>query len=500
MCCRKTASILAEILSSPSRLLLFCTLVLLLAFQEQFYFAEGSRNGRILKQSTESNQERPIASEINVTNAFSFRQALLQQNITTINIAGDLRLNTSVWENGTDNNPETGVKISRNLNIITLPSLDKQRIIYLDYMINRIVVDTDVTLTINGLVFKEVNKIAERSIGIPFIHYSNRSTVSIINSQFQFAIDSVGGNTLEASRSVLMSRRIPDGYEDWKPFVSVVSREQCEENRLRKVSCKDGALFVRQVASVVTPFNAMGHATGKAVFLIWNALLDAKDAHRFPELNPVSTNISSAIELRRAMQNKRIATIYIMRDIEITEDDFTDEERIPISRDITIQTSPEINRTCIIWLNFIEDAVEAGRSIKIRAYNLGFAGVSRRPEVQDRIPFFTFRDRASLILKNVTSEFAVDANERSSIRQLPFLWYGAAVQSETEDDGNIVRTVDDEWCLTDGRIECPIGALLITRGTRYFGVQEDRVVVGQYFIEFENVLVKAIDITKRNWN
>lgn len=437
---------------------------------------------------------------LTVTSATALHEAFLNTNVSTIYLGRDITLDSATWETGQRRDPESGILVKRNVTLTTHPSLDKPAILHLDYMQNRILAGEGVFVRINGVVLTGVSNDARNYFFVPFFQFGKGGTVFIENSQFQLAIEPSALWRLEAYPRKMNSTARPRGFEDWPFEAIVVSREQCEENSLREVSCKSGAVWVGSLAARLTVFDEDLEPVGKAAFLVQNVLMIAQAFGSDAAVGkPKLSQVKNPLEFKKALQDPLVNEIHVTQDLSLTHDVFPHSVRTPITRNLTISSDPLLNRSAVINFNYLQSAIVARAGIKIKLVNLNFTRVSKNPLDFELVPFFSLQPGAMYVYRNVVSEMAVSPEELYPLQQLPSVLYEGDVPEQYPNVTNNVIAVSRRWCVRDGRIDCPDGALWIVRGIRRLQVLDvyNQEVLGDGYMDSENTLIKVIDITKR---
>lgn len=431
---------------------------------------------------------------LTVTTAESLHDAFLNPNVSAIYLGQDITLNRVSWETGSKMDPESGIVLRRNLTLTTHPSLTTPAILYLDYMVNRVLAGKNIVLTINGVVLTGVSDDAQNFFFVPFFQFEQDGAIFIENSQFQLAIEPQSLWPLEDYPDKMNSTARPEGY-DWPVEAIVVSKTECEKNALREVSCKDGAIWVGSLASRLTVFDQNLQPLGKAAFLVKNVLMIAQTMRKKTSRS-IRKDVSTEDEFKKALQSPDVERIQIVKDLNLTADLFPQSIRTPITRNLTILSDPQLNRSAIISFNYLRGAIVAGNGVEIKLENLNFTHVSKDPIDFELVPFFSLQPGAIYVYRNVVSEMALSPDDVLPLNQLPYALYGGEVPSKYENVTNDVKVVSSKWCEKDGRVQCPDGAIWIRHGIRRLKVLDayNQEVLGEGFMNSENTLVKIVDI------
>lgn len=439
---------------------------------------------------------------LTVTTAEELFAAFMNHNVSVIYLGGDIELDSTSWETGERSDPESGIVLERSVTLTTHPSLEAPAILYLDFMQNRVLAGEDILIRINGVVLTGVSNDARNYFFVPFFQFGRRGTVLIENSQFQLAIQPQTLWSLSAYPQKMNSTARPKGYENWPVEAIVVSPEQCVENYLRKVDCGHGAIFVGSLAARLTVFDENLRPVGKAAFLAKNVLMIAEEFGTSRKPKHKLVHASTALEFKKALQDPLVTEIHVTQNLSLTQDTFPNSIRTPITRNLTISSEPLHNRSAVINFNYLQSAIVASPGVEIKLVDLTFTRVSKNPLDFELVPFFSLQPGAMYVYRNVVSEMAISPEDLYPLSQLPFALYGGDVPEQYGNVTTNVKDVTDEWCIRDGRIECPDGALWIKRGIRRLQVLDvyNQEVLGEGYMDTRDTLIKAIDITKRDFD
>ena len=435
---------------------------------------------------------------LTVTTAEALHEAFLNNNVTLIYLGQDISLSRNAWGEGVENASGQSITVERNLTLTSHPSLRAPAVLNLDYVQHGVLAGTNVYLRINGVVMTGVSQDARNLFFVPFFQFQSGGTIYLENSQFQMAIDPKSLWPLDAYPAKMNTTARPTGYEHWPVESYVIDPEDCELNALRPTKCEDGAIWVASLSARLTVFDRFEDPIGKAAFLAENVLIVAEAVGDAEPVEHRTSVVSTAMQFKKALQNPLISEIQIEKDIRLSRKVFSPSIRTPITRNLTIKSSPRLHRHAVIDLDYLQSAIVAGEDIHVTLQDLNLTRVSKDPRTYELVPFFSLLPGAMYLYRNITSEMALSPVEFYPLKQLAFQLYGGDVPPNYGNISNSVEAVSSKWCARHGHIRCPDGALYIKRGIRRLRVLDvaNQDVLGEGFVDIQESLIKIIDITK----
>ena len=435
---------------------------------------------------------------LTVTTAEALHEAFLNNNVTLIYLGQDISLSRNAWGEGAENASGHSITVERNLTLTSHPSLNAPAVLYLDYVQHGVLAGTNVYLRINGVVMTGVSQDARNLFFVPFFQFQSGGTIYLENSQFQMAIDPENLWPLDAYPAKMNTTARPTGYEHWPVESYVIDQKDCELNALRETKCDEGAIWVASLSARLTIFDQHEDPIGKAAFLAENVLIVAEAVGDAEPVEHKTAVVSTAMQFKKALQNPLITEIQIEKDIRLSKRVFSPSIRTPITRNLTIKSSPRLHRHAVIDLDYLQSAIVAGEDIHVTLQDLNLTRVSKDPRNYELVPFFSLLPGAMYLYRNITSEMALSPVEFYPLKQLAFQLYGGDVPPSYGNISNSVEAVSSKWCARHGHIRCPDGALYIKRGIRRLRVLDvaNQDVLGEGFVDIQESLIKIIDITK----
>lgn len=439
-----------------------------------------------------------------VRNSRELRNAVENPRVNLILLASDMSLRRDVWPEVPRELPELSLVVGRNLTITSHPKLPATALLDLDFMVNRITAGSGVTITINRIAMAGVTRDPLSYLTVPFFQFKPQGVVLLENCQYQIAIAPSRLGPLSIYPSKIASTARPEGYEDWKVKMKVVSRTECPHNIVREAPCNEGALWVGSLSARATVFDWEYKPLGKAAFLLKNVFmvavnLDKERPATSEELLPgaKTVTVTNSEDLRAGFLDQNVSLIYVANHIIVDEKIFPNEAQLEVSRNVSIASHPGLQKPASIDLQYAQNVVTAGVGTMISIHNLHFSNTSTKSETYELIPFFQFSPDSVFMYRNVVSEMAISARI-DKLTQLPFVLYGGHPPKGFNFKENHVAAVDSEWCESEKGIECPTGALYIKEGVRRVQVldQEAESFLGNGFIVAKNFLVLAKEAGK----